>query len=658
MAKTHLKSHELNGDSGELSIQNSKTALLTREEKVTDVENCTDSDLVDGKETKELRQRDTWSGKFDFLLACCGTAVGLGNVWRFPYLCYKNGGGAFLLPYLIVVLVSGLPIFFLEVALGQFTKYGAIKAWGAICPLFSGIGIASMVIVFFTLCYYAVILAWALFYLFQSFRAELPWATCNNSWNDPIKCQDNFTYIRSLNMTPAERAQNFTSPVVEYWENEVLQITEGIHDLGGLRWELAGVLLLAWVICYFTVFKGTKSTGKAMYFTATFPYIMLIILLIRGVTLPGAWKGIEFYIKPNITKLSEPEVWIDAGTQVFFSYSLCIGVLVSLGSFNPYNNNCLRDTMIIAAVNSGTSLLAGFAIFAALGFMAAEQGMEVKDVAEKGPGLAFIAYPKEVLLLPVSQLWSCLFFVMIFLLGISTLLTDTLALVTSFGDLYPKVFRGGKYRKEIAMACGCLLCYLVGLSMVTRGGMYILQLFDFYGASGFTLLWTATWQCVAISWFYGDQKFYDVIKDMIGYRPGPYFRICWKFLAPVMNLAIVVFAIIKYEPLKYNKIYDYPAWGHVLGWSLALASIVCIPLRMFYVLYFSEGNTLKEKFRKSIEPKITIGHGGAYHEKSDQFADADGGSSKLSDPPGYNECIVEGEDFDESTVKVDVESAL
>uniref|UniRef100_F6Z3N8 Transporter n=1 Tax=Ciona intestinalis TaxID=7719 RepID=F6Z3N8_CIOIN len=213
-------------------------------------------------EDKKLRERDVWSGKFDFLLACCGTAVGLGNVWRFPYLCYKNGGGAFLIPYLIVVII----------------------------------------------CYYAVILAWALFYLFQSFRAELPWANCNNTWNDPIKCQDNLTYVRSLNMTEEQRRENFTFPVEEYWENYVLKITDGIEDLGGLRWELAGVLLLAWIVCYLTVFQGTKSTGKAMYFTATFPYVMLIILLIRGVTLPGAWKGIQFYITPNITKLGEPEV--------------------------------------------------------------------------------------------------------------------------------------------------------------------------------------------------------------------------------------------------------------------------------------------------------------------------------------------------------------
>lgn len=576
-----------------------------------------------GKQNK-LRERDSWSGRFDFLLACCGSAVGLGNVWRFPYLCYRNGGGAFLIPYMIVVLISGIPVFLLEVALGQQTKLGAIQSWNAICPLLSGIGVASAVIVFFTLCYYAIILAWALFYLCQSFRTTLPWSTCGNEWNNNVTCRESFKNISK------EDAQNFTSPVLEYWENRVLKITEGIEDMGTMRWELVGLLLVVWIVCYLTVFKGTKSTGKAMYFTATFPYVMLIILLVRGVTLEGASKGIKFYLEPNITKLGEPQVWIDAGTQVFFSYSLCIGVLVSLGSFNSYNNNCLRDTVIIALVNSGTSFLAGFAIFSALGFMAHEQGVEVSDVAEKGPGLAFIAYPKEVLLLPAPQLWACLFFIMIFLLGISTLLTDTLALITSLGDLYPSLFRGGKYRKAGFTALGCLFLYLIGLTMVTEGGMYILQLFDFYGASGFTLLWTATWQCIGVAWVYGDDKFYDALENMVGYRPGPYYRICWKYLAPVLNMAIFLFSIIKYEPLKYNKTYDYPMWGHMIGWSLALASIVCIPIRMVMVIGRSEGNTFMERLHNARKAACVA----APSKKLEcQLAD---NSSQESPPPPYS----------------------
>ncbi|XP_039263077.2 sodium- and chloride-dependent GABA transporter 2-like isoform X1 [Styela clava] len=578
-----------------------------------------------------LSQRDTWFGKHDFLMSCIGAAVGIGNVWRFPFLCYRNGGGAFLIPYIIVVALSGIPIFFLEVSLGQFTKSGAIKAWDSVCPLLSGIGVSTITIIFYTLCYYAVILAWALFYLFQSWRTVLPWSSCNNTWNSP-NCESNYTYLKSINMT-AEEA-NVTSPVIEYWEKHVLQISSGIDDVGGLRWELAGVLFIAWFVCYLAVFKGTKSTGKAMYFTATFPYIMLLILLIRGVTLPGAAKGIQFYLQPNMTKLAEPQVWIDAGTQVFFSYSLCIGVLLSLGSFNSYGNNCLRDTLIISVVNSGTSILAGFAIFAALGFMADEMGVEVADVAESGPGLAFIAYPKEVTMLPVSQLWSSLFFIMIFLLGISTLVTDTLALVTSIGDMYPKLFRGGKYRKEIFMGLCCFMCYLVGLSMVTRGGMYVLQLFDFYGASGFALLWTAAWQCIAVGWFYGGEKFYRAIEDMIGYRPSPFFRICWKYCSPTLCFAILIFSIVRYEPLKYNNVYEYPPVGQAVGWILAFSSILCIPLKAIWVLFKAKGSNLKEKFQNSLKCKIQT-PGAVFENIGEDGIDKNDDESDVTPPPPY-----------------------
>jgi len=341
-----------------------------------------------------------------------------------------------------------------------------------------------------------------------------------------------------------------------------------------------------------------------MYFTATFPYVMMIILLIRGATLKGAYKGIIYYLKPDISRLADPEVWIDAGTQVFFSYSVCVGTLVSFGSFNSYNNNCIKDTFIIACVNSGTSFLAGFAVFSALGFMAEEQGLKIEDVAEKGPGLAFIAYPKEVLLLPFSQLWSCLFFLMLFVLGMSTLMSGALSLMTTVEDLYPLLFRRGKYRKPVIMAAGCIVFFLINLTMVTKGGMYILQLFDFYGASGFTLLWTATWQCVGVAWIYGDEKFYDNLEKMVGYRPGPYYKICWKYLCPLVNIAIFTFSIVKYEPLKYDDKYEYPYWGQLFGWGLACASMVCVPVKMFLSVRGSHGETFMQKLQNATKSKF------------------------------------------------------
>jgi len=591
----------------------STTMLISGGEKKWDKKALEDDELPVNKH----ENRDSWSGKFDFILACCGSAVGLGNVWRFPYLCYNNGGGAFLIPYAIIVVVSGIPIFLLEVALGQYYNLGCIEGWNSICPLMSGIGLSSTVIIFLTLSYYSVILAWALMYLFNSFTATLPWESCDNDWNDNTNqtCAANLSSVtaqykldngmRIDDRLSANDSQwlkeKYISAVEEYYKYEVLQQTEGIHDIGDFRWNLAGYLVITWIVCYLTVFKGTKSSGKAMYFTATFPYVMLLILLTYGLTLPGAGEGIIFYLKPNMTKLTESQVWRDAGTQVFFSYSLCIGVLISLGSFNNRNNNCVRDTVIIACVNSGTSFLAGFAIFAALGNMAHQQGVEVKDVVSSGPGLAFVAYPQEVLNLPCPQFWSVLFFFMLFLLGMSTLLTDTLALITSLGDLYPTLING-KYRKPLCMGIGCLIMCCIGFVMTTQGGIYIFQLFDAFGASGFTLLWSAFWQCITVSWFFGSDKLEGIFEEMMGFKPSMYFMICWKYLSPLSSVGIFLFNIVNYEELKYGS-YEYPRGGIAFGWFLALLSMICIPARAAFVLWRAKGNTLYEKFQDSILSK-------------------------------------------------------
>uniref|UniRef100_A0A8D0U1N0 Transporter n=1 Tax=Sus scrofa TaxID=9823 RepID=A0A8D0U1N0_PIG len=485
-------------------------------------------------------QREKWASKMDFVLSVAGGFVGLGNVWRFPYLCYKNGGGAFLIPYFIFLFGGGLPVFFLEVIIGQYTSEGGITCWEKICPLFAGIGYASIVIVSLLNIYYIIILAWATYYLFNSFQSELPWAHCNHSWNTPQCLED--TLRRNKSLWISLSTTNFTSPVTEFWERNVLSLSSGISELGTLKWDLALCLLLVWLVCFFCIWKGVKSTGKVVYFTATFPFAMLLVLLVRGLTLPGAGAGIKFYLYPDISRLEDPQVWIDAGTQIFFSYAICLGAMTSLGSYNKYKYNSYRDCMLLGCLNSGTSFVSGFAIFSILGFMAQEQGVDIADVAESGPGLAFIAYPKAVTMMPLPTFWSILFFIMLLLLGLDS-----------------------------------------------QGGMYVFQLFDYYAASGVCLLWVAFFECFAIAWIYGSDNFYDGIEDMIGYRPGPWMKYCWAVVTPVLCLGCFIFSLVKYVPLTYNKVYVYPDWAIGLGWSLALSSILCVPLVMVIRLCQTEG---------------------------------------------------------------------
>ncbi|XP_077450096.1 sodium- and chloride-dependent GABA transporter 2-like [Stigmatopora argus] len=543
----------------------------------------------------KMEERGQWSNKVEFILSVAGSIIGLGNMWRFPYLCYKNGGGAFLIPYLIFLFACGVPVFFLETALGQYTSQGGVTCWRKISPLFEGLGYGTQVIVTLLNFYYIIVLAWGMFYLSFSFSWDLPWSSCNNTWNT-----ENCLEFQRRNTSTNQSLSNATSPVMEFWERRALRISPGIDHMGSLNWDLVLCLFIAWVMCYFCIWKGVKSTGKVVYFTATFPYLMLIVLLVRGLTLPGAGIGIQFYLYPDLGRLADPQVWMDAGTQIFFSYAICLGSLTALGSYNKYNNNCYRDCLALCFLNSGTSFVAGFAIFSILGFMSYEQNVPISEVAESGPGLAFIAYPRAVTMMPFSPLWAALFFIMIVFLGLDSQFVCVESLVTAIVDMYPATFRR-KNRRELFLLVVVLFSFLVGLVMLMEGGMYVFQLFDYYAASGMCLLFMGLFETVCIAWVYGADRFYDNIEDMIGYRPGPYIKYCWMFFTPATCIGTFAFSLIKYTPLKYNNEYVYPWWGYVIGWLLALSSMVCIPLWMVYKISTSQG-TFRERIKLLTTP--------------------------------------------------------
>ncbi|KAL6457934.1 hypothetical protein MHYP_G00331640 [Metynnis hypsauchen] len=542
------------------------------------------------------QERGAWASKLEFILTVAGAIVGLGNVWRFPYLCYKNGGGAFFIPYVLYLVTCGIPLFVLEISLGQYTSQGGITCWTKICPLFEGLGYASQMIIVYGSITYIVIIVWAFLYLLSAFSLELPWASCKNAWNTDA-CMVYDGKNSSLNWTSP---LNASSSVMEFWRHRVLHLSTGMESLGGVRWDLALILLLVWIIVYFCIWKGVKSTGKAAYFTATFPYVTLLVLLLRGVTLPGAADGIHYYMYPNVSRLADPQVWMDAGTQIFYSYAICLGYLSSLGSYNNYYNNCYRDSFYLCLLNSGTSFVSGFAIFSVLGHMAREQGVDISVVAESGPGLVFIVYPQAVTLLPWSQFWAVCFFTMIILLGLDSQFVGLESIMTSVTDVFPSVLRRG-YRRELLLLALCLFCYLMGLFMITEGGLYIIQLFDHYVCSGATLLFLAICQSVAMGWVYGAERFYENIQDMIGYRPWPMVKYCWLYVTPSICLGTFIFFLIRYSPLRFNNIYVYPWWAYGLGWFLASSSLSLIPITMIYKLYKGKG-TIQERLQVACNP--------------------------------------------------------
>lgn len=569
-------------------------------------ETTVDGTVVNGSENekanpgREDKPREKWASNTEFILAMAGEIIGLGNVWRFPYLCFKNGGGVFFIPYFVFLVFCGIPVFFLETALGQYTSEGGVTAWRKICPMFEGVGIASQVIVTYLNIYYIVVLAWGIFYLFSSFQNPLPWSTCDNAWNtkdchslssnphDPhgFNISSNWSFLYNVTMdeyndfnVTDEGLSFIKSSEQEFWENRLLRMNDD-SSAGNVLWDVALCLLLAWVICYLCIFKGIKSTGKVVYFTATFPYVMLIILFIRGVTLPGAGDGILYYLYPDFSRLSDPSVWNDAGTQVFFSYAVCQGVLTALGSYNKYNNNCYRDCLALCCLNSATSIFAGFVVFSVLGFMAHQLGVPMEEVASSGPGLAFIAYPKALAMLPGSSFWSVLFFLMILFLGLDSQFVCVESLATAITDMFPHFLRR-RGAREILVLVIAVVCFLVALPLVCGRGIILFHLIDSFGASGLTLLFIAIFECIVIGWFYGADRFLDNIEDMVGYPPVPVFKYCWMFITPLICGITLMYNLG--QPIDFLVVGNY-VMEHlyrVIAVLLILTPMICIPLFVF-----------------------------------------------------------------------------
>ncbi|XP_069114269.1 sodium- and chloride-dependent GABA transporter 3-like [Argopecten irradians] len=388
-------------------------------------------------------------------------------------------------------------------------------------------------------------------------------------------------------------------PAIEFWERGVLQKSSDITKGGGIVWQLALSLLIVWIIVYFCVWRGVKWTGKVVYFTAIFPYVILSILLIRGLTLDGASDGVAYYLKPDLSRLADIEVWVDGGTQVFYSYAVALNIMVTLGSYNKFSNNIYRDVILVSCINSGTSLIGGFAVFSVLGFMAKQHNIPIEDVANAGPGLAFITYPNAVTQMPISPLWSALFFFMVLLLGLDSEFVAIEAMVSSITDYFPRLRLG--YRRLVLMALYCFVAFLIGLSLTSRGGIYIFQLFDYYSASGMVLLWIIFFETIAISWGFGADRFYEAIEIMIGYRINPFLYFCWKYISPLLCLGLFLSQIIMFRPIKYNRTYEYPGWAQGCGLMLSLSSMLCIPSYAFYKLVTANGS-LVQRWRNVTKP--------------------------------------------------------
>lgn len=591
--------------------------------------------LRSGEESHEgsTEKRERFGSRLESILYCIGFAVGIGDVWRFPFLVYQNGGGAFFFAYCVLMFIIAVPLYTMELSFGQFSSLGPIEVWKCL-PAGKGIGYAMVIISLSVAIYYNVILAYTLFYLAQSFRSVLPWQDCYEWWGadketcfvrskDVTLCRSvnrilhdefsstNFTgssislkYNDKLFQAPIDRwtvlmssCSNATSSAAEqFWEKYVLDLSEDMNTMGGVKWDLAFCLFISWAIVFFCLIRGVSSSGKVVYFTATFPYVVLTILLIKGVTLDGAMLGIKYFLVPDFSKLKDLTIWRKAAEQLFYSLGIGWGGLIMSGSYNNFNTRIQIDSTIVIIADVLTSFLGGIAIFSVLGYMSVTYGVPVDEVAKAGQGLAFVVYPEALTTFWCPQLWSVVFFVMLYLLGIDSEFPLVQTCLTVLSDAFPVLRR----RRGWTAFVTCSLCFLIGLTCVTRGGQYMLNLMDTYCA-GISLLIVATTEVVALMWFYGWRNFSGDIKFMIGDKPNILFRLSWVIISPVVLVVLIGYYFVEWTPITYNNNEPYPPWADYLGLLFASVSVIQIPLVGGIIM------CRKKNWRAAFQPDPTWG---------------------------------------------------
>ena len=325
---------------------------------------------------------------------------------------------------------------------------------------------------------------------------------------------------------------------------------------------------------------------------------MLSILLVRAVTLQGAMDGIKYYIIPDWPKLLSLQVWAEAAMQIFFSMGAAWGGMITLASYNKFNQNCYMNACIIPLLSGATSILVGFVTFAVIGFMAHSTGRDVSEVVTQGPGLVFVVYPSAISNMAMAPLWSILYFLVLFMIGLDSQFCTLEIVISAIIDEYPKIFNTPG-RKRVLRAVICFAEYLFGIPCVMQGGMYVLQIMDWY-SSVFTLMIISFCECLVIGWIYGASRFYIDISLMRGSEPCIYWKILWCFITPSLVMFIFGFTVLKLQPVTYGD-YSYPSWALGLGWTLALCSLIPIPVTAIIKVSQAKGSFL-QKIRQPLKP--------------------------------------------------------
>ncbi|MBB5173533.1 sodium-dependent transporter [Texcoconibacillus texcoconensis] len=484
-----------------------------------------------------MNAREQWGTRAGFILAAVGSAVGLGNIWRFPYVAYEGGGGAFFLPYLFALLTAGIPLLIMEFTIGHKYRGSSPLSYSRINKKAEWIGWWQVLISFVISTYYAVIIAWAMSYSVYSFGLQ---------WGGD---------------TEGFFMEGFLQRVDLVAENG------SIGSFGGFVPAILIPLILVWVITLGVLFKGVKR-GIELANRIFIPtlVVMFILIVIRAVTLDGAIDGVNAFFKPDWGAIFEPGVWVAAYGQIFFSLSIGFAIMITYSSYLSKKSDINNNAFIAGFSNSSFELLAGIGVFAALGFMAAQMNVPIDEVVASGVGLAFVVFPEIINTFPgLNTTFGVLFFGSLVLAGLSSLISIVETYVAAAQEKF-------NISRKKAVAFGGGLSALVSLVYATQGGLFFLDTADYF-INEFGVALAGLVSVVAVAWFLkllpSLQSYANEVSDI---KIGAWWRVCLGIITPV------VLGWMFLQNLMTNIQENYEGYPTSLivqwGWLVAVGALV------------------------------------------------------------------------------------
>ncbi|XP_045387799.1 orphan sodium- and chloride-dependent neurotransmitter transporter NTT5 [Lemur catta] len=589
-----LPTESLSEDAHTLAITLSSYILSHEDNK--EVLKTTDKDEPKDEAHAE---RPSWANKTEYFLAQVGFSVGLSTIWRFPYLCFHNGGGSFIVIYILMLFFLGVPLIFLEMAAGQRLRQGSIGVWKVISPWIGGVGYASFMVCFIVGLYYSMLMAWSLFYLVQSFQSPLPWSSCPS--------------LRNTSDFDPECTR--TTSTTYFWYRKMLKATDEI-EMGGLPlFHLSVSLFATWLLICVSMMKGPRSIGKMLYVLVLLPYFILIVLLARTLQLEGAIFGLKTLLASKVTALYSMEVWRRTGNQVFLSMGPGFGSFTAISSYVPRSNNCISDAFAVAFLNLVTSMTATLVVFSIIGHWATvstqkcyqrnadrvmdlvANGMlpskarppdslyhqpnliyprwlnnslpaQVKSEilqqltdcnltwqlkqAMEGPGVTFVAFTELISMLPGPTLWAIIVFLLLVNQGMSTMIGIMQGIITPLQDTFSPL----RKHTQLLTVGVCMPMFLGSLIFARPSGSYYVNLLDDYWVS-LPLFFIIILENVAVAWIYGARRFLADMTILLGRSISPMYRWLWSFLSPFVLLILFLFTLVH----LCGKDITYMAWN-------------------------------------------------------------------------------------------------